>query len=63
MSDPIVYQTEPPFPSTTERLEAARAYAAWHIGHPDWADSIIDAYMHPERALEELAADKEDNES
>lgn len=42
-----------------EGLQVARAYAAWHIGHPDWADSIIDAYLNPRRALEALNADKE----
>lgn len=41
-----------------EGLQAARAYAQWHIGDPDWADSIVDAYLHPKQALEQLDADR-----
>lgn len=39
-------------------LSAARAVAQWHIGDPSWANLLIDAYLNPTRALEQLAAEK-----
>lgn len=31
-------------------LAAARRSAHWHIGDPEWADLILDAYFDPEDA-------------
>lgn len=39
-------------------LRAARAVAQWHIGDPSWANLIVDAYLNPERAIEQLAREK-----
>jgi hypothetical protein len=35
-------------------IAAARNVAGYKIGHPDWADLLIDAYFNPERAMREL---------
>lgn len=50
--------------SSTEHaagLDAARKYAAWHIGDPSWADLIIGTYLNPAVALHKLQEEKEDN--
>ena len=39
-------------------MEAARAVAGWHLGYRSWADTLIDAYLNPEEALENLRAEK-----
>jgi hypothetical protein len=39
-------------------LAAARAVSQWYIGDPSWANTLIDAYLNPERALAELEADR-----
>lgn len=39
-------------------LRVARRYAQWHIGDSTWADAIIDAYLNPDRAEQELNEDK-----
>jgi hypothetical protein len=35
-------------------LAAARQVSQWEIGDPTWASIIIDAYLNPQQALEEL---------
>jgi hypothetical protein len=35
-------------------LAAARRYAQWHIGDPNWADSILAAYVDPEGTIADL---------
>lgn len=40
--------------ASPDGLSAARACAQWHLGDPDWADSIINAYLNPEAARELL---------
>ena len=37
-----------------EGLKAARAFAQWHLGYPSWGDSIVDAYLNPERTMRVL---------
>lgn len=39
-------------------LRAARQYAQWYIGDPSWANNIIDAYLNPDEAMENLRAEK-----
>lgn len=39
-------------------LRAAREYATWHLGYPDWADAIIGAYLDPDAADERLRREK-----
>lgn len=46
----------------SDGLSAARAYAAWHLGYPDWADSIIDVYLNPAEAREALAIEMRDDD-
>lgn len=41
-------------------LKAARAVAEYHIGDSSWADMIIDAYLLPENAMEELKKEMEE---
>lgn len=41
----------------TVGMQAARAYAQWHLGYPEWADQIIHAYEHPYETLEILRSD------
>jgi hypothetical protein len=41
-----------------EGMKAARALAGWHLGHPSWADTIINAYLNPETAMERLDREK-----
>jgi hypothetical protein len=43
-----------------ERLEVARRVAAWHIGDDTWADMILEAYLDPDRAAEDLEAEQRD---
>lgn len=38
-------------------LKAAKRYAGWHIGDAQWAESIIYAYLNPERANEDMDAE------
>lgn len=42
----------------TRGINAARAVAHWRLGYGSWADTIIDAYLNPERALENLRLEK-----
>lgn len=35
-------------------MKAARAYAGWYLGYPSWADNIINAYLNPQKAMDEL---------
>ena len=42
-----------------EGLNAARRWAACHIGDAAWADDILRAYFNPETAKEELSREKE----
>ena len=44
----------------SEGMKVARAYAAWHLGDPSWAGSIIEAYLHPETAQELLDQEKKE---
>jgi hypothetical protein len=39
-------------------LEAARQVAGWHLGYRSWADTLVEAYLNPEEALENLRAEK-----
>ena len=43
-----------------EGMRVARSYAAWHLGDPSWADAIVDAYLHPERAKDLLDKEKKE---
>lgn len=38
-------------------LDAARRYATWHLGHPEWADNILEAYFNPDTTNHQI--DKE----
>lgn len=40
-------------------IEVAREVAQYEIGDASWAHVIVDAYLNPERALEELRAEQE----
>jgi hypothetical protein len=42
-------------PDYEDRLEAARARAAWELGESSWADVILDAFLDPEASREALA--------
>lgn len=44
----------------SEGMRVARSYAAWHLGDPSWADAIVDAYLHPERAKDLLDKEKKE---
>lgn len=35
-------------------LIAARRYAHWHIGDKGWANEIINAYLNPDEAHQQL---------
>lgn len=35
-------------------LTAARRVARWYIGDSRWADTIVDAYLNPDRANKTL---------
>lgn len=37
-----------------EGLRAARAYAGWHLGYRSWADNIINAYLNPGAAMNQI---------
>lgn len=37
-----------------EGMEAARAWAQWHLGSDYYADAIIDAYRYPNAAWSKL---------
>jgi hypothetical protein len=39
-------------------MRAARAVAQWYIGDPSWAGLIVNAYLNPESALENLRREK-----
>ncbi len=41
-----------------ERLDAARAWAGWHLGDKSWGDSIVWAYKNPDSAMESIRVDK-----
>lgn len=43
----------------TKGLEAAKEIAQYEIGDPSWAHVIIDAYLNPEAALDELRQERE----
>ena len=36
--------------SSKEGIAAARRFARWHLGDPNWADQIIRAYTNPSEA-------------
>jgi hypothetical protein len=38
------------------RLAVARRRSAWELGDPSWADLVLDAYLDPETATDELDA-------
>lgn len=40
----------------------ARRVARWHIGDPDWADLIINAYLNPKTHQEQLEQEMKDND-
>lgn len=40
-------------------LKAARKYATWYLGDPNWADNILHAYLNPERTLARLQSEQE----
>jgi hypothetical protein len=40
-------------------LRVARRYARWHIGDPYWADAILDAYLNPDAAEEQLRRERD----
>ena len=42
-----------------EGMKAAKAVAKWYIGDETWADRIVKAYLDPQSAMAELAAEKE----
>ena len=44
--------------SDIEGRQVARRVAAWHLGDPDWADLIIDAFRNPREAQQELDKEK-----
>lgn len=44
-----------------EGMRAARAVSQWHIGDRSWADAILDAYFNPERAMKNLALEKQND--
>ncbi len=37
----------------------ARDWAQWNLGHPSWADKILDAYFHPDKVADLLAREKD----
>lgn len=39
----------------------ARRVARWRIGDPDWADTIIDAYLNPNTAQKQLEQEMRDD--
>lgn len=39
----------------------ARRVARWRIGDPDWADTIIDAYLNPDTAQRQLEQEMRDD--
>jgi hypothetical protein len=41
-----------------ERMEAARRYATWYLGYPEWADNLINAYNNPKDTHKQLDADE-----
>ena len=43
-------------PLVDEGMEAARAFAQWHLGNPGWADEILDARSNPTSTWQKLAA-------
>ena len=43
-----------------EGQRVAREYARWHLGYSEWADSIIYAYLNPEKAAERLREAKKE---
>lgn len=38
--------------------EAARAWAQWHLGSPQWASDILWAFHHPDEAMAVLEQEK-----
>lgn len=40
----------------------ARRVARWHIGDPDWADLIINAYLNPKTHQEQLEQEMKDDD-
>lgn len=44
-----------------EGRRVARRVALWHIGDPEWADTIIDAYLNPNAARKRLEQEKNDD--
>jgi hypothetical protein len=54
-------EISPPTPTVMPEqkgIQAARAVAGWHLGYRSWADTLVDAYLNPERALANLAREK-----
>lgn len=47
--------------TSAQRDQAARAYAQWYLGDPDWWDVLQSAAADPERTLQALEADGFDN--
>lgn len=41
-------------------LSAAREYARWHLGDPEWADILLSVYRDPAGAMRMLADDQGD---
>jgi hypothetical protein len=39
-------------------MRAARRYATWYLGYPEWADNILHAYNNPEAAMKQIDGDK-----
>lgn len=54
--------TEKPrqWPESSEGLQVARAYARWHLGYSDWADTILYAYLNPAKARERLSEEMDE---
>lgn len=48
----------PPVSDHEERMKAAREYAGWHLGHPSWADNIVNAYLDPAMARAQVRASR-----
>lgn len=40
------------------RMDAARARAQWELGDATWADTILRAYLDPDRDSAELRAEQ-----